>query len=251
MSGTSMAAPIVSGLAALLKSVAMKSKYDLPARELKDIIIKSAVPFSNGDKYTMSGGRADALAAVRLLKAKIKMNGMVKNTGGDVGDVGGDGNDNGDGNGNVGVGGADAPAGARQSSTYGKHVASNAMSTTSGYNARKYPQACSMTDPKRSHAWWTVGIGNASRSVSSVSITARGDCCWSKLKGAKVMVGDTPWTGSGSASQYTTCGVVGNVVRGGRGVNVVTCGEGVSGKYVAVYLPKRKTSLMLCGVEVK
>lgn len=38
-------------------------------------------------------------------------------------------------------------------------------------------------------------------------------------------------------------------LRGGQGVNEVTCAAGVSGKYLAIYLPKKRTSLMLCGVK--
>ena len=38
-------------------------------------------------------------------------------------------------------------------------------------------------------------------------------------------------------------------LRGGKGVNEVTCAAGVSGKYLAIYLPKKRTSLMLCGVK--
>ena len=182
----------------------MSSAPVLSANELRDIIVKSAVPFADGTRYTASGGRVDSLAAVRLLKAKIKMSEMVKNA-----DQGG---------------GVDAPSSTTapspsfapptQSSTYGSRVASYALSA-SGYNARKYPKACSMTDPKRSRAWWTVQIGATNVNVSSVSITSRGDCCWNDLGGAKVMVGDTPWTGSGSAKRFKTCGVIkeGDVVR--------------------------------------
>jgi len=38
-------------------------------------------------------------------------------------------------------------------------------------------------------------------------------------------------------------------LRGGQGVNEVTCAAGVSGKYLAIYLPKKRTSLMLCGLK--
>ena len=242
MSGTSMSAPIVSGLAALLKSIALNNNYPLTASELKGIITQSAVPFVNGDKYTISGGRADALAAVRLLKAKIKLNGMVKNNNGSSSDAGN--------------GASSVPDGGdpRQSSTYGTYVAINGASTQSGHNARRSPGSCSMTDPNRSNAWWTMGLDvgdSMTTNVTGVSITARGDCCWSKLEGARVMVGDTPWTGSGSRKKFKPCGMVGKaVVRGGRGVNEVTCAAGVTGKYLAVYLPKKRTSLMLCGVQV-
>ena len=236
MSGTSMSAPIVSGLAALLKSLALKANYPLMAEELKDIITKSAVPFVNGDKYTISGGRADALAAVRLLKAKIKMNSMVKN--------------NDDSNSDPTTAGEGNP---RQSSTYGKHVASNAALTDSGYNARKSTNACAITDPKRSYPWWTTRLSTdgANKTVTRVSITARGDCCWTRLKGAQVLVGNTPWTGSGSRKNFKKCGVIdGTVTRGGSGVNEVVCPDGISGKYLTIYLPKKRTSLMLCGVNI-
>ena len=37
----------------------------------------------------------------------------------------------------------------------------------------------------------------------------------------------------------------------GSGVNEVTCpAGGITGKYLAIYLPRKRTSLMLCGVQV-
>jgi uncharacterized repeat protein (TIGR02543 family) len=62
ISGTSMAAPHVSGIAALLLSV----NPDLTANDLKNIIISSNEPLTNLDKTIFSAGMADAKRALDL-----------------------------------------------------------------------------------------------------------------------------------------------------------------------------------------
>ena len=82
LSGTSMAAPVVSGVAALL----MSYYPDLTAEQVKDIILKSSVklsklkvnsPGGNGKKVSFSslsrtGGVVNALEAVKLAEAQSK-----------------------------------------------------------------------------------------------------------------------------------------------------------------------------------
>lgn len=84
--------------------------------------------------------------------------------------------------------------------------------------------------------------------VNAVSITPRADCCWESTAGAIVMVGNTTWTGSGSRKSFTECGRVPSTISRGQRITV-TCSQPLEGSYVAVYLPKVRTSLTLCEVD--
>ncbi|MBR9998914.1 MAG: S8 family peptidase [Cyclobacteriaceae bacterium] len=81
-SGTSMASPVVAGVAALLKSYFP----DLTAREIKEIMMQSVVPYE-GNVYlpgteeevpfsnlTISGGIVNAYEAVKIAQNRIKLN---------------------------------------------------------------------------------------------------------------------------------------------------------------------------------
>jgi len=80
-SGTSMASPVVAGVAALLRSYFP----DLSAKEIKEVLIESAVPY-DGEVYlpgskekvpfsdlTVSGGIVNAYEAVKIAQNKIKL----------------------------------------------------------------------------------------------------------------------------------------------------------------------------------
>lgn len=218
MSGTSMAAPIVSGVASLLKSMVLKYNYDLSPAELSSILMESSAKFTNGNIYTISGGRVDALAAVRLLKGRIKSKMAKSNTK--------------DGGSNYITPEARSTA-PRQSSTRGAHIASNALSNNS--------TLCAITHPKRSYPWWTFEMSD-SRVVKSVELSG------SRLRGARIMVGDMPWLGSGSAKKFQTCGTL--TSKRSKSAVIECPGEGITGKYVSVYLPRKRKSLTLCGLTV-
>ncbi len=67
LSGTSMAAAHVSGVAALLLSLNPK----LTAQELKKIILATAIPTPTLEGKTITGGRIDALAAAKEVLARM------------------------------------------------------------------------------------------------------------------------------------------------------------------------------------
>ncbi|MFA9400350.1 MAG: S8 family serine peptidase, partial [Acidobacteriota bacterium] len=74
ISGTSMAAPHVAGVADLVKSVAPKAGPE----KLKKIIMKSVVPTESLKGKTVTGGRVDAGRAVRFIRpaAKARLTGL-------------------------------------------------------------------------------------------------------------------------------------------------------------------------------
>lgn len=49
--------------------------------------------------------------------------------------------------------------------------------------------SCTQTKRER-EPWWTVDLGQ-SRAVAAVVVRNRLDCCWHRLKGARVHVGDS------------------------------------------------------------
>ena len=268
MSGTSMAAPIVSGAAVLMKSFAASKGYALKPAELREIMMQSATQFSNGRSYTVSGGRLNIFQAMKALDAKLKsgsapeanqimpknpetipsektpstspspspsMNGATNN----------DNNSN-----SKTMCGTSILKGrpASQSSVYKNYKASNANDGDCRGNAKKFTTACAITDPNRSFPWWTSSMKQKG-TIESVTVTTRSDCCAKTLAGAKIMVGDTPWKGSGDAKRFSLCGKV--PMSYPRGIPVkVQCTTPIKGKHIVVYLPKKKAALSICEVDV-
>ncbi|MCB0384903.1 MAG: S8 family serine peptidase, partial [Bdellovibrionales bacterium] len=69
MSGTSMATPIVSGVAALMLS----ANPNLKASDVKKILMTSGPQVQGLDKFIKSGRNVDALAAVQAAKAMLPL----------------------------------------------------------------------------------------------------------------------------------------------------------------------------------
>ncbi|CDI86272.1 subtilisin-like protease TgSUB2, putative [Eimeria praecox] len=68
LSGTSMATPHVSGVAALVFGVFKKANSDVTAAEVKDIIKASVQPLESAKETTQWGGAVDAAAAVLMAR---------------------------------------------------------------------------------------------------------------------------------------------------------------------------------------
>lgn len=257
MSGTSMSAPIVSGAAVLMKSFAAKRGYALTPVELRQLLMDSSTKFSQGRKYTISGGRLNIFEAMRMLSAKLKSvkspdanQKLPKNPA------------------NIPIGNDDALPNdtgtdsskemcgtsiikgrpATQSSVYKNYQASNGNNGDCRDNARKYPSACAITHPDRSFPWWASSFENE-ETISSVTITTRADCCSQTIAGARIMVGNQPWKGSGDAKRFSLCGKVPMSYPRGTSIKV-QCNVPLKGKYIAVYLPKKRAALSICEVDV-
>jgi hypothetical protein len=88
--------------------------------------------------------------------------------------------------------------------------------------------------------------------VLAISITTRADCCWTALGGARILLGASNWTGPASEADFQLCSAVpaSGVPRGQRMTFVCGGPEGIRASQVAIYLPKKFTSLTLCEVDV-
>ncbi|KDD76406.1 hypothetical protein H632_c236p0 [Helicosporidium sp. ATCC 50920] len=139
---------------------------------------------------------------------------------------------------------------ARQSSSFGKNGPGSAVNGDCRSNLANYPGACSSTLKNRDNPWWTTDMGKRVNwyavSLRTVSECSQG--CASSLAGARIMIGDQPWTSSASVNNFKLCGVVGSKVPAGART-VITCPFAIRGRYLAVFLPKKQTALTICEVD--
>ncbi|XP_074000833.1 uncharacterized protein [Numenius arquata] len=102
--------------------------------------------------------------------------------------------------------------------------------------------SCSRTLKER-EPWWSVDLGGR-RAVAAVVVKNRQDCCWERLRGAQVHVGDAP---AERGRDNPICGVITDA---GPGSLSTVCCAGLWGRYVSILIPGREDSLVLCEVEV-
>ncbi|XP_069709319.1 uncharacterized protein [Phaenicophaeus curvirostris] len=102
--------------------------------------------------------------------------------------------------------------------------------------------SCSQTETER-EPWWTVDLGRP-RAVAAVVVRNRLDCCWHRLKGARVHVGDS------LAGHGTTNPICGTITDTSPGSTSTICCRGLRGRYVTISVPGREEKLSLCEVEV-
>lgn len=240
MSGTSMATPVVAGAAALLQGVAMNIyNTTLSAEKLRELILDNVDKVAGTATTLIGGGRLNVANAVQALHVEM---------------------------GGVPVTPLEPPpppavvfpdcgksalvgVTAAASSVYKNGLAERAVDGDCRNDMAKRPNACAATDPARSFPWWTAPLA-ARAEVVAIGITTRSDCCWAGIGGAVVMVGNETWTGSGSRSKFEECGTVpdSGIAWGKR--MTIQCNAPLVGNHIAVYLPKRRTSLVLCEVDV-
>jgi hypothetical protein len=267
MSGTSMATPLVSGAAVILQSIAAAAGATLTPPQLRALLMRTAAPLAaNGDR--LASGRLDLAAAVAALRVQLGGAAVVpvpeapavpapvpaalpgRAPGGPPLPL------------DPAVAGprprAVTPpcggsllrgAAASQSSALGGRGAANAVNGDCRSNAVAYASACAVTDPAKSMPWWTAPLPGAGGAVAAVSLTPRADCCWGSVGGAQVLVGNASWAGSGSRPAFALCGRVPAAPARGQRITV-TCARPIAGQRVVVYLPKIRTSLTLCEVDV-
>jgi subtilisin family serine protease len=149
-----------------------------------------------------------------------------------------------------------------QSSTFKRRKATNAVDGVCSTNASRSSSNCAVTNPKLSYPWWSASLIPSSTTTTSnpvkvktVAITLRSDAKGHKaMTGAVIYIGTGIWTGISSRTRggFVECGKMPSKgLKAGQRV-VVECGggDGVVGSSVVVYLPKKKTSLGVCQVDV-
>jgi len=267
MSGTSMAAPVVAGAAALLQAMSLNANgTPLTPSRIRGILMETVDPMPWGGLATISGGRLNVAKAVMQLKAElggytappkpvavVPPTPMLPQTGR---------NPRGPpaapmppSNLNTTVStpecGTSALRGqpAFQSSVFNSYNASFALNGDCRNDMSQYFSSCAATDPNLSNPWWTAPLSERT-DVAAVSITTRADCCWNTIGGAIIYVGNSNWSSADSRTSFTECGRVATegIPRGQR--TTITCDSPIKGSSVAIYLPKFKASLILCEVDV-
>lgn len=106
---------------------------------------------------------------------------------------------------------------------------------------------------RQAGAWWAVKLP-APRTLQSLTIQTASDCnCAVDLVGAKILVGNTPWTSQSSAADFALCANVTGILRGQR--KTFTCATDAAGgrprgQYIAIWRPGVvKRVLTLCEVD--
>ncbi|XP_019622812.1 PREDICTED: fucolectin-like isoform X3 [Branchiostoma belcheri] len=125
---------------------------------------------------------------------------------------------------------------ATQSSTYQGAVAGRAVddNVVPRWDRGTCTHTKSQTNP-----WWRVDLGS-SQCVDKVGIKNRQDCCWERLQGFKVHVGDNP-----DVLKNPTCGGANYA-----GAEMMIVCDGLTGRYVGISLTGSSRILTLCDVRV-
>lgn len=96
---------------------------------------------------------------------------------------------------------------------------------------------------------------NSSATIMAVAITTRNDCSWTDIGGAQILVGPRAFMGPQDAlpiSSFKLCATIAasGIPRGQRLTYDCVPPLGLTGQYIAVYLPKKSSRLTLCEVDV-
>ena len=257
MSGTSMACPVVAGTAALLQSMAISAGTILTPKQIITILTSNVDLIAGGGYKLKSAGRVNVDKAVQYLKARLPaaspsplpkapspppprywQPAPPPSPSQDFGTY------------LPPVCGSSLMKGrtATQSSTFEGRDAAFAVNGDCRMNITAFNASCSSTDPNQDNPWWQASLANTT-DILAVSITPRSDCCWDSIVGARVLLGNVTWAGSNSA-EFIECGQI-STVGIGRGLRLrVMCPTTIPASQVVVYLPKQKTSLSLCEVDI-
>ncbi|XP_073412657.1 fucolectin-1-like [Dendrobates tinctorius] len=127
---------------------------------------------------------------------------------------------------------------ASQISVY--HTSGNAINAIDGNRDGAYRMKSCILTKSDTSPWWTVDLYEPQR-IGAVVVVNRKDCCWDRLKGAEVRIGNATW------NQNPVCGTITETEPG-----LVTriCCPGMVGRYVSVVIPDREEILNLCEVEI-
>ncbi|XP_073536202.1 fucolectin-like [Phyllobates terribilis] len=127
---------------------------------------------------------------------------------------------------------------ASQISVY--HINGNATNAIDGNRDGAYRmKSCILTKSDES-PWWRVDLYEPRR-IGAVVVVNRKDCCWNRLIGAEVRIGNA------KMNKNPICGTITEAEPGL--VTRICCPEMV-GRYVSIVIPDREEILNLCEVEI-
>ncbi|XP_053324002.1 fucolectin-like [Spea bombifrons] len=135
-----------------------------------------------------------------------------------------------------------APEGkASQISVYhGRLGIGTAQSAIDGNREGVYNLGSCILTRSESNPWWKLDF-HKPRKVGAVVLVNRIDCCWERLMGAEVRIGNS------MDNKNPVCGTVTEV---GPGLVTTFCCQGMEGRYVSVVNPGYEGLMNLCEVEV-
>jgi len=109
-------------------------------------------------------------------------------------------------------------------------------------------KSCTHTD-RQNYPWWEVDLGTETE-VKTVVVYTRQDCCKFRIGGVAIAVSNeqlTPGSDGTALDGFTRCTVSNTLPTPKMTLN---CDSGATGRYVYLYLPRARFSLVLCEVEV-
>ncbi|XP_068089306.1 uncharacterized protein [Hyperolius riggenbachi] len=130
---------------------------------------------------------------------------------------------------------------ASQSSSYNA-VSSANKAIDGNLNSNFFSGSCACTNNDVS-PWWRVDLLQPHK-ISKIVITNRGDCCWDRLAGANILVGNSL---ENSGNNNPSCAVISSIQN--NGALTFQCNDMV-GQYVNVVITGKQQYLQLCEVQV-
>ncbi|XP_067256481.1 uncharacterized protein [Chanodichthys erythropterus] len=127
-----------------------------------------------------------------------------------------------------------------QSSTFNSWIAEQAIDFIPGFT--KPESACSST-VSQANPWWRLDLRHIYR-VSKVVITNRLDCCWERIDGAEIRIGNSL---ENNGNNNPICDVISSIP---AGVSSTYVCNNMEGRYVNLIIPGDSRILTLCEVEV-
>eukprot|EP00887_Chlorella_sp_A99_P001419 scaffold8.g1419.t1 len=269
MWGTSMAAPVVAGVAALLSAQAAAAGRNLGYAELKELITQNGDSLPQLAGKIRTGSRVNAAKAMQALAQRLPTPSpsplpspppllALRPDGPALQRLA-----------SSLACGTSALRGARawQSSTASGRGACGLGSAVPGAYAAvaavdgrclgywKLPVkgSCAVT-AKQDSPWWQAQL-RAAAIVRAVRLTPRSDCEWAQLAGARVLLGQRPYAGPAGAvklAEFLECGTVPSNVTSGERLTVSCRAAAAAAKarYLLVLLPQRTARLALCEVDI-
>lgn len=91
----------------------------------------------------------------------------------------------------------------------------------------------------------------APQKIKYVAIKPRSGSKYAELSGANVYIGNVDWKGGANKSQYKLCGRVPSIgLKASTRFRIKCPNGGLVGDRIAIHLPKKQVSLVLCEVDV-
>uniref|UniRef100_A0A8P4FWQ5 F5/8 type C domain-containing protein n=1 Tax=Dicentrarchus labrax TaxID=13489 RepID=A0A8P4FWQ5_DICLA len=127
-----------------------------------------------------------------------------------------------------------------QSSLYGNAVPERAID---GNRASNWGQGSCTHTKQDKNPWWSLDLLKTYK-INTVTITNRRDCCFKRINGAEIRIGNSL---NNNGNDNPRCTVISSISPGTS--KTFTC-NGMEGRYVSIVIPGRREYLTLCEVEV-